>query len=380
MTTPFKLTRVASLKTVADFRAHCAGLGVDLPLEDAIEAGAGNPLSQPIARTQVNGKTIGNRIAIHPMEGWDGTTSGGISEEMKRRWQRFGASGAKLICGAEAMAVRADGRANMNQLILNEENRAGITELVGILKAEHLARWGSVDDLVIGFQLTHSGRFCRPHDKKRWESRVAYRHPILDKKFNVTSDDQVLTDADVEELIRCYVRAARVARDCGADFVDIKHCHGYLGHEFLSAVTRPGRYGGSFTHRTRFLTEIAPQLEARGCGAVMGITSVAGDRGRIGNYVYGSAKAGFATYLSGYRNRMGRSGVHVLTVKPGPVDTAMTWGGPKMPFMSTPEAVVADMRAALRKRRNILYTAKIWGLIMLVIRMIPEPIFKKMNF
>ena len=79
MTTPFKLTRVASLKTVADFRAHCAGLGVDLPLEDAIEAGAGNPLSQPIARTQVNGKTIGNRIASHPMEGWDGTTTGGIA-------------------------------------------------------------------------------------------------------------------------------------------------------------------------------------------------------------------------------------------------------------------------------------------------------------
>lgn len=112
----------------------------------------------------------------------------------------------------------------------------------------------------------------------------------------------------------------------------------------------------------------------------MGITSVAGDRGRIGNYVYGSAKAGFATYLSGYRNRMARSGVHVLTVKPGPVDTPMTWGGPKLPFMSTPEAVVADMRKALKKRRNILYTAPIWGLIMLVIRMIPEPIFKKMNF
>ena len=103
MTTPFKLTRVASLKTVADFRTHCASVGADLPLEDTIEAGAGNPLSQPIARTKVNGKTIGNRIAIHPMEGWDGTTSGGISEEMKRRWERFGASGAKLICGAEAM-------------------------------------------------------------------------------------------------------------------------------------------------------------------------------------------------------------------------------------------------------------------------------------
>ena len=264
MTTPFKLTRVASLKTVADFRAHCAGLGVELPLEDTIEAGPGNPLAQPITRTQINGKTIGNRIAIHPMEGWDGTTTGGTSEEMKRRWQRFGASGAKLICGAEAMAVRADGRANMNQLIINLENQAGITELVDLLKAEHLARWGSVDDLVIGFQLTHSGRFCRPYDKKRWDSRVAYRHPLLDKKFNVTSEAQVLTDADVEELIQCYIRAARVARDCGADFVDIKHCHGYLLHEFLSAHTRPGKFGGSFANRTRILRDIIAGIRADG--------------------------------------------------------------------------------------------------------------------
>ena len=183
----FKLTRVASLKTVADFRAHIAALGLDLPIEDTIEAGASNPLSSPVDRVLINGKRIGNRIAIHPMEGWDGTTTGGTSAEMKRRWQRFGASGAKLICGAEAMAVRADGRANTNQLIINEANQAGITELVEILKAEHLAVWGSTDDLVIGFQLTHSGRFCRPNDKKKWESRVAFRHPLLDKKFNVTA-------------------------------------------------------------------------------------------------------------------------------------------------------------------------------------------------
>jgi len=271
MSTPFKLTRVASLKTVADFRAHCAGLGIDLPIEDAIEAGPGNPLSQPITRTRINGKTIGNRIAIHPMEGWDGTTTGGSSPDMKRRWQRFGASGAKLICGAEAMAVRADGRANMNQLIINEENQADITELVGLLKAEHLARWGSVDDLVIGFQLTHSGRFCRPHDKKRWESRVAFRHPILDRKFNVTSDDQVLTDAEVEELIRCYVRAARVARACGADFVDLKHCHGYLLHEFLGAHTRPGKFGGSFENRTRILRDIVAGIRADGNAIDLGV-------------------------------------------------------------------------------------------------------------
>ena len=73
-----------------------------------------------------------------------------------------------------------------------------------------------------------------------------------------------LTDADVEELIRCYVKAARVARDCGADFVDIKHCHGYLLHEFLGAHTRPGKFGGSFENRTRILRDIIAGIRADG--------------------------------------------------------------------------------------------------------------------
>lgn len=136
----------------------------------------------------------------------------------------------------------------------------------------------------------------------------------------------------------------------------------------------------NFAGPAQFLTRFAPLMEERGGGAIVGITSVAGDRGRVGNYVYGAAKAGFATYLSGLRNRLGRAGVHVMTVKPGPVDTAMTWGGPKLPFMAAPEAVAEDIRNGLRKRRNVIYTRKIWWLIMLVIRHIPEPIFKKMSF
>jgi len=136
----------------------------------------------------------------------------------------------------------------------------------------------------------------------------------------------------------------------------------------------------SFTGPAQILTRLAPMLEARGSGTIVGVTSVAGDRGRLGNYVYGAAKAGFATYLSGLRNRLGRSGVHVLTVKPGPVDTAMTWGGPKMPFMTTPDAVARDIQRGILKRRNVIYTAKIWALVMLVIRLIPEPVFKKMSF
>jgi NADPH2 dehydrogenase len=271
MSAPFKLVRVPSLKTVADFRQHLASLGVSLPCDDAILRAAESPLAKPLENMPINGKRIGNRVAIHPMEGWDGTTTGGVTDEMIRRWQRFGESGAKLIFGGEAMAVRPDGRANPNQLILSDENKAGIARLRETLVAAHRERYGSTDDLVIGFQLTHSGRFCRPNDKKRWEPRVAFRHPLLDRKFNVTSDDQVFTDAEIEVLISDYVRAAGVAADAGADFVDIKHCHGYLLHEVLGAHTRPGHYGGSFENRTRILREIVSGIRASGIRIDIGV-------------------------------------------------------------------------------------------------------------
>ena len=271
MSEPFKLTRVATLKTVADFRAHVASLGLDLPCEDQIEAGNSSPLAQAIDGVTINGKRVGNRWAIHPMEGWDGTTTGGVTEEMLRRWQRFGESGAKLIYGGEAMAVRPDGRANPNQIIITEENKAGIASLREVLVKAHAERYGKTDDLVIGFQLTHSGRFCKPTDKKRMEPRVAFRHPILDRKFNVTSDAQMFTDAEIEELIQCYIRAAQIAWDTGADFVDIKHCHGYLLHEFLGAHTRPGKFGGSFENRTRILRDIVAGIRASGNKIEIGV-------------------------------------------------------------------------------------------------------------
>jgi len=260
--------RLGAVKSLEDFHAVCASLGIELPAE-ALDARP-SPLAEPAA-VVINGKRPSNRIVIHPMEGWDGTTTGGVTDEMRRRWRRFGESGAKMICGTEAMAVRPDGRANPNQLIITDENKADLAELVGILKSAHMEHYGSSDDLVIGFQLTHSGRFCRPHDKARWESRVAFRHPILDRKFNVTSDAQVLSDAEVEELVTDYVRAARIAWEVGADFVDLKHCHGYLLHEFLGAHTRPGKYGGSFENRTRVLREIVAGIRADGNPIDLGV-------------------------------------------------------------------------------------------------------------
>lgn len=141
----------------------------------------------------------------------------------------------------------------------------------------------------------------------------------------------------------------------------------------------PGVVTDSFTGPAQFLQALAPMIEERGGGCVIGVGSVAGDRGRIGNYVYGAAKAGFHTYLSGLRNRLTRAGGHVVTVKPGFVDTAMTWGLPGMFLVATPEAVAADLLKAAAKRRNTIYTPFFWRYIMLIIQHIPEPIFKKMK-
>src|SRR2546428_1674211 len=123
------LVRIPTLKTVADFRQHVTSLSIDLPCEDTIVSGSASPLLQPIQHVTINRKKIGSRCAIQPMDGWDGTTTGGITEEVIRRWRRFGESGAKLILGGEAMAVRPDGRANPNQLIINEVNKAELAKL-----------------------------------------------------------------------------------------------------------------------------------------------------------------------------------------------------------------------------------------------------------
>jgi len=96
------------------------------------------------------------------------------------------------------------------------------------------------------------------------EPHAAYRHPILDARFGVTAGSQIWTDAELEDLTGDFVRAANIAKEAGADFVDIKHCHGYLLHELLSGFTRPGKYGGSFENRTRMLRDIVSGIRASG--------------------------------------------------------------------------------------------------------------------
>jgi short-subunit dehydrogenase len=145
----------------------------------------------------------------------------------------------------------------------------------------------------------------------------------------------------------------------------------------------PTRLAGVVTDNyagpAELLLRLAPVLEKHGKGLVIGVSSVAGDRGRLSNHVYGSAKAGFTTFLAGFRNRMARVGVHVLTVKPGFVDTAMTWGVPGMFLVAQPEQVAETVLHAARKKRNSIYVPSFWFIIMTIIRLVPEFIFKKLK-
>jgi 2,4-dienoyl-CoA reductase-like NADH-dependent reductase (Old Yellow Enzyme family) len=247
-------TRVARLKAPQSFRKYTESLGIELPFDERLQVGDQAPLAQSYSLK--SGRQIGNRFCILPMEGWDGTEDGLPTDNTKRRWLNFGRSGAKLIWGGEAVAVRHDGRANPNQLMIQDHTLGGLEDLRTSLVDVHRERFGSTDDLFVGLQLTHSGRFARPNLKTKLEPKILYHHPLLDEMFGADPELPVLSDAEIEDLIAEFVRTARQAHELGFDFVDLKHCHGYLGHEFLSAYSRPGAYGGSFENRTRFLRKV----------------------------------------------------------------------------------------------------------------------------
>ncbi len=261
--------KVAQLKSVTQLGERLAALGLSLPIDEQIlSADAGSPLAAPI---EIGGFRVGNRWCIHPMEGWDANRDGSPSVHTLRRWRNFGASGAKLIWGGEAAAVVPEARANPNQTLATSSNRAGLTALREALVTTHRERCGDTSDLWVGLQLTHSGRFCRPDGPP--QPRLAYHNPLLDAKFGIDQRDAslVMSDDEVERLIDSYVAAARLAREVGFHFVDVKACHGYLLHEFLSARVRPGRFGGDFAGRTRLLTTIVERVRDEVPGLAIGV-------------------------------------------------------------------------------------------------------------
>ncbi len=234
-------------------RARLAELDCDLPVDDRVLPAG--PLAEPLDH---GGWQLANRLAVLPMEGWDATTDGRPTELLRRRWTRFGASGAGLVWGGEAVAVDPAGRANPHQLCIgatSEADLAGLRALLG-------------DDQVVGLQLTDSGRWSRPEGVPT--PRTAGRHPLLDGRVGAGADD-VLSDTQLDDLVGAFVGAATVARQSGFDFVDVKHCHGYLLHELLAMPDRPGPYGGSFEGRTRFLRRVVEGIRRDAPGLGIGV-------------------------------------------------------------------------------------------------------------
>jgi len=252
---------------------YIAQLGIDLPFDDQPQCGPHSFFAEPYFLP--DGTTIGNRICAQPMEGWDATPDGRPSELTRRRWLRLAQSGAKLIWGCEAVAISPDGRSSPHQLLINRQTLPELAALRAEMVALHkasceqkglnhplsapgkgaLAAVGA-DGLLIGLQLTHSGRFSCPQEWNRRQPALVYHHPYLDAKMGISPDQPLLSDERIEELINQFIDAAVLAGEAGFDFVDIKHCHGYLAHEFLSAYTRPGPFGGSYMNRTRFTRRV----------------------------------------------------------------------------------------------------------------------------
>lgn len=198
-------------------------------------------------------RRVGNRFAIHPMEGCDGTLEGAPDELTFRRWERFGGGGAKLLWG-EAVAIDPAARANSRQLLLSDANLAPLERLIAVARTAH----GPANDFLVGFQLTHSGRWSYP------TPLVMFHDPAL------RNNGRIITDDELDRLQDLYVSASLRARDIGADFIDIKQCHRYLLSEMLAARTRPGKYGGSLENRTRFVREVLGRLAAEAPDLIRG--------------------------------------------------------------------------------------------------------------
>lgn len=254
-----RFPQVRKLATPDALRARLRELDVELPVDDEVVPAPDGPLAAPIT---VGRRTIGNRWCALPMEGWDGTADGRPTELVERRWERLGGGGAKLVW-AEATAVRPDGRANPNQLQVNGDTVGALAELRQRLVDRHAEAHGSADDLLVGLQLTHSGRWARPEGSPA--PRTAYEHPVLDERVGAGAQ-QVLSDTELDDLVGSYATGAGLAAEAGFGFVDVKACHGYLVHELLSAHDRPGPYGGDLEGRSRFLRQAIEAVRAAAPG------------------------------------------------------------------------------------------------------------------
>jgi NADPH2 dehydrogenase len=243
------MARYFKFHSLTDIETEVRDLGLDLQFSDDL-----SPLFQPV---HVGPHRVGNAFCVQPMEGCDGTLEGAPDELVYRRYQRFGAGGAKLIWG-EAAAVLDEGRANSRQLLVNEQNAPGLEKILRVCRQAHRDTFGDDSDLVVGLQLTHSGRYSYRKPMIAVHDPILDSRIVIDKTTGKTMDGSypLLDDDYLKRLVDHYVRAAKLAHKIGYQFVDVKQCHRYLLNEMLAARERPGIYGGSLENRTRLARDI----------------------------------------------------------------------------------------------------------------------------
>ena len=205
-----------------------------------------------------------NRFAVLPMEGWDGTTDGRPTDLVRRRWRRFGDERRRAGLGREATAVRPDGRANPNQLVIDRRRRPSATS-----PSSRRARRSARREQVVGLQLTHSGRWSRPDGAARRAPRTATR-PRRARPAGADGRARPTTSSTSSSSATSTPPCS--PRDAGFDFVDVKHCHGYLLHELLGAVrpTRRVRRRPS-SGRTAFLRRVVDGIRDRVPGLAIAV-------------------------------------------------------------------------------------------------------------
>ena len=188
-----------------------------------------------------------------------------------------------------------------------------------------------------------------------------------------------LFDAEDYESHAAFVE--RVLDEAG-ELKGVLLAFGYLAEKRLAESDpkeRVAMLARNLIGAVSLLEPLAARLERQRSGFVIGISSVAGDRGRQSNYIYGAAKGGFTIYLQGLRNRLFHAGVRVVTIKAGFVDTAMTYGMPGLFLVASPEYVGSRIVRALERGSNVAYIPWFWRCLMLVIRLIPESLFKRLK-
>ncbi len=211
-------------------------------------------LSTPLC---VGKKQAPNRICYQAMEGCDGTADGAPDALTLRRYERFAKGGAGIIW-FEATAVCEEARANPRQLWITKENVSAFADAVNMIR-ETCLRENGYTPLII-CQLTHSGRYSKPHGTPA--PLIAYNNPLFEKDKPIAAD-RIVSDEYLDTVSEMLSDAAVLAEKAGFDGVDIKCCHRYLNSELLSAFNRTGRYGGSFENRTRLLRESVQKAIAK---------------------------------------------------------------------------------------------------------------------